>query len=242
MKTPLLSIIIPARNEAHNLPKCIAAISQSLTLAGSPATEIIVVENRSTDNTTTVAQNLGCQVIHNSTKNLSAIRNQGILASQGEIIITIDADSLMSPGLIKEILDTMGNGKFIGGGVNILPDRWSLGILLAFLMINSYLFFFRITCGVFYARRQDFLEIGGFNEKIFSAEDIDLAKRLKSLGQKQNKKYKNIWNEKITTSMRKFDKFGDFFACQHPLEVWKLLRGKPSSLADKIWYDFEEKK
>ncbi len=232
-----ISIVIPVHNEELYLPKCLVAIKHAEEQIALPI-EIIVVLNRCTDKTERIALEAGCKTISNESKNLSAIRNAGIKIATGDLIITIDADSLMSKQMLKKILIAMDSGHYIGGGVNILPDRYSLGIICSMLALLPFALFWGITVGAFYSRRKDILAIGGFNENLFSAEDIDLARRLKKLGKSRGLKYKNLLTAHITTSSRKFDRFGDWYAFKHPLTMLKLLGGKKSSEADKIWYDF----
>jgi glycosyltransferase involved in cell wall biosynthesis len=235
--TPNISIIIPARNEALNLPSCINAINKSIALTNLSA-EIIVIANRCTDDTITVAESLGAKVVLNETKNLSNIRNTGIKIAQGEMIVTIDADSLMHENFITKAWTHLISNRYIGGGVYILPNRWSLGIALSLILLLPFFWFWGISAGCFFARREDWLAVKGFDENLFSAEDLDLAKRLKAYGKTQNKKFANLASTPITTSMRKFDRFGDWYALLHPIMLLKLLRGKKSAEADKFWYDF----
>ena len=176
--------------------------------------------------------------IHSKEKNLSRIRNAGILAAQGEIILTIDADSLMSENLLLKVMQCLENDKHIGGGVLILAERWSVGIFLSLLALIPFLFVLGISAGAFFARRKDILALGGFDEHMYSTEDLEFARRLKAYGKKFNKKYKNFYSAYIITSCRKFDRFGDWYVFKNPSLMLKLLKGRKSPEADQIWYDF----
>ena len=81
--------------------------------------------------------------------------------------------------------------------------------------------------------------IGGFDESIVSAEDIDFALRLKAYGKKQGKRFKKIRRANIRTSCRKFDKFGDWFIFRNPKLVLRILQGKNQKDADELYYDIE---
>ena len=234
-----ISIIIPARNEARQLPLCLAAINKSASLAQC-STEIIVVLNRCTDNTEEIARNNNCIVIHNNEKNLSKIRNAGIKAASKNIVVTIDADSYMSENCLKEIITALQSNKYIGGGVLILPERWSAGIITTFAMLIPFFLIWRISAGLFWTKKEHLQAIAGFNENLYSAEDVDFARRLRSYGKKFGLKFKNLYSAHIITSCRKFDTFGDWYALKHPLMMLKLLGGKKSAEADKIWYDWEQ--
>lgn len=234
-----ISIVIPARNEEANLPKCLAAISEATQLLPPEIKiEVIVVINRCTDKTAEIAKLAGCTTVFEDAKNLSAIRNAGIKTAKHEIIITIDADSCMSNNALDSILRLMNTKQYVGGGVLILPERYSLGIILCFTLLLPFLWFWRISCGMFFADRHYVLEVNGFNEAMYSAEDLDFAKRLKTFGKNKKLKFKNFYSVYITTSCRKFDRFGDWYPWKNPKQMIKLLKGNKSEEADKIWYDF----
>lgn len=235
---PKFSIIIPARDEEKNLPACVASIRRA---AGDVegVVEIVVVVNRCRDRTEQVAGELGCRVVEDPGKNLAAIRNSGARAASGEILITIDADSRMSPNMLRAVEKALASGRYIGGGVAILFERWSLGIVATAVAFLPYVLYLGISAGLFFCRRDDFWAIGGFDEGFCSVEDIDFAVRMKRYGRSKGKRWKTILNAWITTSTRKFDKLGDWYFLRHPVEFVTILRGRHQGLADKIWYDFE---
>lgn len=235
---PLISIIIPARNEAAYLPRCLAAIHSAAKKLTVPI-EIILVNNRSTDNTEQIARDAGCLVVHNSTKNLSMIRNAGARAAHGRYLITIDADSYMSSNLLLEIKKRLDDPGIIGGGVMIYPERWSAGIMAFILCLIPLAVYHRISAGVFFSRRHDFFAINGFDEELCSAEDVDFAIRLRRHGRACRKKFTTIFNAHIITSTRKFDALGDWFFVKNPLRGLRLLKGKSQDEANTIWYDIE---
>lgn len=234
----MLSVVIPARNEEYNLRSCIESLRDSAERAGIDL-EIVVVINRCTDKTEEVARSLGAQIIHEEAPNLSKIRNAGVRASKAEFIITLDADNIVSKNMISKVLNNLGDQNIVGGGVLILPERWSLGIVCTGLLLLPVALYHRITVGLFFFRRNDFEAIGGFNEELVSVEDIDFAVRLKRFGIKTRRKYKNLLTAYIATSMRKFDKLGDWYFVQNPKKLLGIFKGRDQELANKIWYDFE---
>jgi glycosyltransferase involved in cell wall biosynthesis len=234
--TPTFSVIIPARNEEAVIGQCL----ESIRRCGFHAeVEIIVVLNRCTDRTQAIAEQYGAQTVVEDAKNLSRIRNAGAAAATGEILITLDADSTASDNMLMEIQRVMGSSRYIGGGVFIKPERLSLGILLTGLLVGAVLFWYGVSVGMFFCRRRDYLEIGGFDEQLTSAEDIDFAKRLKRLGASRGLRYAHLLRASITTSCRKFDRFGDWYFLRHPKMTLELFRGRSPRHADTVWYDFE---
>lgn len=231
------SVVIPAHDEAGNIGRCLDAIARAATdVAGR--VEVIVVLNRCTDATESIARERGAKIIRDDSRNIAMIRNAGVRAATGEIIVTIDADSVMSPNMLNEVAAKLGTGKFIGGGVPIRMERVSLGILLTGALIFSFIPP-GISLGMFWCRREDFEALGGFNEALRVAEDVDFAKRLRAHGRKKNKRYGTLWKTRITTSTRKFDRLGDWYFVLRPRSVWLAVRGIDDGCADKLWYDFK---
>jgi dolichyl-phosphate beta-glucosyltransferase len=99
MTTPLLSIIIPAYNEASRLPQTLEQVFSFL--AGEDySAEVIVVENGSSDKTLSLAQELtkkypDLRVLHNEKAGKGLAVQTGIFAAKGEYRIFCDADLSM---------------------------------------------------------------------------------------------------------------------------------------------------
>ncbi len=97
-RTPLLSVIIPARNESHNLPELLASLSaQSLK-----PHEVIVVDDDSSDDTTKVASLWGATVIsagpiQNGWTGKTSACWKGAQASTGALLLFLDADTRLAP-------------------------------------------------------------------------------------------------------------------------------------------------
>jgi len=118
---PLVSIIVPA----HNEEKCIEGTIESLLEINYPNKEIIIVDDGSTDRTYALASMYipkGVKVLHRSRGGKWAALNYGILFSKGEIIVTIDADSLISRTALIEIVKRFQDPrvKAVCGNVKVL--------------------------------------------------------------------------------------------------------------------------
>ena len=96
-----LSVVITTRNEADNIANCINAF------AGRPI-EIVVVDNASTDDTKKIAAGLGAKVFDKGPER-SAQRNFGVSRSSGDWVLVLDADMILPPATIDEILAVIGN-------------------------------------------------------------------------------------------------------------------------------------
>src|SRR5690606_5350603 len=96
----LVSIIIPCYNAARWLP---ATLESALTQTW-PATEIIVVDDGSSDDSLAIARGFaprGVKVISQTNRGASAARNRGLAEARGDFIQYLDADDLLSPRKIE---------------------------------------------------------------------------------------------------------------------------------------------
>lgn len=101
---PSVSIIIPARNEERNLPPLLRSISD----AGIPPKEVVVVDDGSSDNTAAIAAGLGACVIASAAKpaqwtGKSWACFQGAQKATGDLLLFLDADSFFLPGGLDRI-------------------------------------------------------------------------------------------------------------------------------------------
>jgi glycosyltransferase involved in cell wall biosynthesis len=238
MGTPRFSVIIPARNEELFIGLCLESI-RTAAVAFEGQVETIVVLNRSCDKTEAIAHAFGARTTRENARNLARIRNAGARLATGSILVTIDADSRMTPGTLVAIDRVLSSGMTVGGGIRIYPDRWSLGIRVTLLLFRLLLAFHRVSLGLFWCYRKDFETIGGFHEDLVSGEDLDFARRLRAYGQRMRRSFMTLPDEHIVTSCRKFDTFGDWFVLKNPVLVCRLVRGTSQHTADVLYYDFE---
>ncbi|MGI9516878.1 MAG: glycosyltransferase [Pirellulaceae bacterium] len=234
----IISVITPAHNEEKFLSKCIESVKASADNVSADV-EHIVVLNRCTDRTEEIATEAGCRIVREDARVLSTIRNAGAAAAQGDIIVTIDADSWMTPNMLPEVIRMLETGKYIGGGVRVQPERFSLGILCTFLVILPFCARHGVfSAGLFWCYKKDFDAIGGFDDSLICVEDVDFAKRLRLHGKTTGKKYGTIRKAKMLTSCRKFDEFGDWYFVRNPKVVYDVFKQNKAA-ANKIYYDFQ---
>ncbi len=238
----LFSVIIPAHNEEKYIEKCLRSIKRAAKEVNDRV-QIVVVANRCTDRTVDVARHYGALVVPNDDRCISSIRNAGVRASSGKIIVTIDADSVMTKGSFAEIKKMLFSGKYIGGGAMPKFDRMSLGIAVstAYVALNLIPVMIKsvgmLSGTMFWCRRKDFDRIGGFDESLVSLEDMDFAKRLKALGKKYGRKYGTLKKSRVITSSRKFDEFGDWYLLRNRKMTKAIFTGRDRKAADKFYYD-----
>src|SRR5689334_18922445 len=97
-----LTIIVAARNEAHNLPRCLESLSC--------AAEIYVIDSQSTDATVQIAESYGAHVVQFHYQGGWPKKRQWAmesLALVNEWILLVDADEALTPALAAEIRDAI---------------------------------------------------------------------------------------------------------------------------------------
>ncbi|KPI07986.1 glycosyl transferase family 2 [Actinobacteria bacterium OK074] len=87
-----LSIVIPALNEAENLPAVMASIPRRELAQAGWTTEVVVVDNASTDDTAKIARQLGANVVSQPNRGYGNAYQAGFDAATGDVIATGDAD------------------------------------------------------------------------------------------------------------------------------------------------------
>ncbi|MBK6611480.1 MAG: glycosyltransferase family 2 protein [Sphingobacteriales bacterium] len=91
-----ISVVIIAQNEAHRLPRCIAA-------AKPIANEILIIDGGSTDNTIQICHNLNVRLLQRPFDGFSTQKNYGNSCATHDWILSLDADEVLSPELQSEI-------------------------------------------------------------------------------------------------------------------------------------------
>ncbi|MFF4343616.1 glycosyltransferase family 2 protein [Kitasatospora sp. NPDC001540] len=102
-----LSIVIPALNEAENLPSVMASIPVAELAAEGWETEVVVVDNASVDDTAEVARRLGARVVSQPERGYGNAYQAGFDAAGGEVIATGDADCTYPFDALPEMLRTL---------------------------------------------------------------------------------------------------------------------------------------
>ena len=236
------SVVIPAHNEEQYLGSCLAAVKKAAEHIRPCRTEIIVVANRCTDRTAEIAEKAGAVVLRNDDRCISSIRNTGVRAAKGKIVVTVDADTRMPEGTLREIRQMLSTGRYIGGGANPKFDRMSPGIFCSMLYVawnllqvmrkeNAYL-----SGALFWVRKADFERAGGFDESLLSLEDMDFARRMNRMGRAEGKRWGTLKASRPVTSARKFDQFGDWYLIRNRKLTKQIFTGRDRAAADSFYY------
>ena len=242
MNTPRFSLVIPAYNEANWLPALLDTVdaARAQYRGGADAIEVIVGNNASTDATAVIAEARGCRVTFVEKRMIAAARNGGAALAQGEILCFIDADSRINVETFNAIDDTLARSSVIVGATGVRPERWSLGIFVTWMIAMPIVFLMKMDAGVVFCKRADFAAVGGYDETLHYAEDVQLLIELKRLGRTRGQGFARPKGVLAITSSRKFDKHGDwhFLTMMPRIGFWMLFdrsRGEKSTRA--YWYE-----
>jgi glycosyltransferase involved in cell wall biosynthesis len=238
-----ISVVVPAHNEERHIAHCLAAIDEARSLTDA-VVQVVVVLNRCTDQTQSIAESFGAICVPDQSRCLAAIRNLGIRYSTGDIIVTCDADSRMHKEMLRRVVEELNAGA-VGGGVDVVHDRRSVGIAICELLLRLSMRIAGVSCGAFWTTRRAFEAVGGFNENLAMAEDYDFGRRLKEFGRIARAPYRTLWDTRLLTSARKFDSYGDWaifrllFADRK--RIRRSLKGQDTEFVDEYFYDFNDR-
>lgn len=181
-----VSVVIPARDEAA----FITAALESIAAQAYPleSIEAVVVVNGSTDRTAAVARaaadrldGLAVRVLEDPLPGVSRAKNIGARAARGGLLVFLDADSRMAPDLVRHIVAASEDGA-PAGSVAIVADSNDPIDRGFFTLIEFGKRAFAIRANMLYCRRDLFESMGGFDERLYQAEDRDLLVRLQRRG------------------------------------------------------------
>lgn len=228
-----ISVIIPAFNEEKYLAATLVALTASIP-DGIP-TELIVVDNGSTDGTALVALERGAGVVSESVRNIGRVRNTGARASSGRVLVFVDADTLVPPQLLSRIY---GEAETcLGGAVatDYHPRRLSMRLYLGLWRVFGQLLGMAQGATQF-CRREAFDQTGGYDESLFMGEDTDFFFRLRKHARRQGSRVRLIDDIRVVPSTRRFDQWSIWKALvwTNPLLIALLMRTRS---AWKSWYD-----
>jgi glycosyltransferase involved in cell wall biosynthesis len=120
---PTVSVVIPAKNEARNLPHVLPMLPLGLH-------EVILVDGNSTDGTADVARQLrpGITIIGQTRKGKGNALACGFAAATGDFIVMLDADGSTDPAEIPRFVDALKHGADFAKGSRFMPGAGSSDI------------------------------------------------------------------------------------------------------------------
>lgn len=194
--TPIISVsvVIPAKNVAAYIGETLAS-----ALAQADVTEVIVVDDGSTDETVAIVRAIRdrrLRLMTNDSAGVSAARNLGARHAGGEWLLFLDADDRLRPGAVAALLAAARaapRAVFVYGDYNTIDSegrqigrrdllkgrRKPSGDVLARLAAGNFI----VNGGIALTRAQAFRAIGGFDTSLRYCEDWHCWCRLAAIGE-----------------------------------------------------------
>jgi len=192
-----ISFIVPAWNEETVLGPTLDAIKRSARQL-AVTSEMIVVDDSSTDQTADIAVEHGARVVRVQHRQIAATRNAGARRAYGDVLFFVDADTLITEPVVKAAIGSVERGA-VGGGCRFqfygripLCARVFEAIAVRLYRLAG------IASGCFlFCTREAFERVNGFNAQLYAAEEGGMSLALRRQGKFV------ILRESVTTSGRK---------------------------------------
>lgn len=180
------SFIIPTYQEEKYIAACLESIRNQIL--ENDELEIIVSDACSTDMTRSIAQRYTEKIEITEKRGIAIGRNLGAAQAKNEIIVFIDADTVLDPSFLSECKKTFTDKTIIG--MTGIAHPYDGSFLPRFVYTGTYIlvrFFsfwglnlFPGICAAY--RTESFRNAGGFREDLGVVEDLDLSRRISQLG------------------------------------------------------------
>lgn len=183
-QSPFVSVVIPTYNRGWILREAV----DSVLAQEYPAYEVIVVDDGSTDDTSSILRDYGnrIRVVRQENRGVSTARNRGVCEATGNLIAFLDSDDLWLPGKLEtqvdffrthtEVLICQTEETWVRNGRRVNPknrhkkpsgDIFEPSLELCLVSPSAVML-----------RRELFEEMGGFDETLPACEDYDLWLRI----------------------------------------------------------------
>lgn len=179
-----ISFIIPCYNGGQDIQTVIRAIGQNF-IDRRESYEIIVVDNRSDDDSAELARLAGANVIESNSNTVAAVRNDGVKFAKGNILAFIDADVEIGKSWSCVLLDKIAikpDSRFVTGSHCVVPEDIKQPFYSWYKAIEHDGRNTHLGSGHMILSRVFFNEIGGFDETLKSGEDYDLCRKARNFG------------------------------------------------------------
>ncbi len=168
VRNPLVSVVIPAWNEEEGILPTLLSLANSTT---DYETELIVVDNNSTDGTAGLLKQLGVKTVLETKQGVGHARTAGLQHARGKYLLTGDSDTLYPVGWISAMTSAMLEDEkvyCVHGSYSFLPGtntpRWQYGC-------------YELMSGIIIRKKEKtapFLNVLGFNCGFVRQKGIDV--------------------------------------------------------------------
>jgi glycosyltransferase involved in cell wall biosynthesis len=236
-----VSVLVPAFNEAAVLPRTLAVLREAMRVfeANGWATELVVCDNNSTDDTAAIATAAGARVVFEPVNQIARARNRAASVAQGDWFVFVDADSEPSPALFADVAATIASGRVAAGGATVTMDDRRLWARAGVAAWNTISRTKRWAAGSFiFVDAAVFRAVGGFSQALYASEEIDLSRRLKRQARPTGRRLAILHRHPLHTSARKLRLYSWWEITRFMVRT-VVTGGRTLTRADDcfVWYD-----
>jgi glycosyltransferase involved in cell wall biosynthesis len=235
-----ISVIIPAYNEERYIDRTLSSLCRARDCAeagGEASVEIIVVDNGSSDGTADLGESHGAKIVFEPVRSVATARNAGASAALGQVLVFIDADTLVPDMLLSRIAAAVKHKRCLGGSsqVRYAPTRrfirWYLSAWRLLAKITGM-----AQGAVQFCTAEAFRAIRGYDEGLYMGEDVDFYWRLGRYARRAGSRLCVLNHLEVTSSSRRFDLCGvsELLIWTNPIFIALFRRRKA---AWKRWYE-----
>jgi glycosyltransferase involved in cell wall biosynthesis len=181
---PRVSFVIPVKNDAARLRRCLETINANRY---TPGIEAVVVDNGSTDDSVRVARAAGARILSLPSQSVAELRNRGAQVATGDVLVFVDADHEIVEDWVACAVETLRHGRNVGavGAMCMAPEKGNWVQRTYDLLrrrSNAIHDVEWLGSGNMAVLRRAFELVGGFDTRLQTCEDVDLCRRLRRHG------------------------------------------------------------
>lgn len=183
MAMPAISFVIPVRNDAARLRRCLESIRAD---DGGASAEVIVGDNGSTDESAAVAGDLGATVVALPNRPVADVRNDAAGLATSTLLAFVDADHTLAPGWTAAAFALLADPSVSAVGADYRAPDDGTWVQRMYDNLRARAPQPRrvdwLPSGNLIVRKAAFDSVGGFDTGLESCEDVDLCRRLREAG------------------------------------------------------------
>lgn len=191
MNKPLVSVIIPTKNEEKVLDACLRSLAAQHT---DEPFEILIIDTNSTDATRAIATRYTTRVISESRPGRNVAHQTGVKNAKGQLLCFTEADCILPPNWIATFVRAFRNNPRVAAWVGRYQYHQSTPLLTAASLVLMPIFdtlyhlihgHWAFRASNFAIRKSILLKAGGFNLKAREFDDVELSMRVAKIAKIQ---------------------------------------------------------